>query len=95
MNTWTTATLILLFEKLLNPCKKSVDKASELVYNLYFNKGNNMKPIGLFYTPTSMEEMQDILESLPARERALVYPYVMQMYNLLVSKLANQETAEA
>jgi hypothetical protein len=54
-----------------------------------------MKPIGLFYTPTSMEEMQDILESLPANQRALVYPYVMQMYNLLVSKLANQETAEA
>jgi hypothetical protein len=53
-----------------------------------------MKPIGLFYTPTSMEEMQDILESLPASQRALVYPYVMQMYNLLVSKLANQETAE-
>jgi hypothetical protein len=54
-----------------------------------------MKPIGLFYTPSSMEEMQDILESLPARERALVYPYVMQMYNLLVSKLAKPEPAEA
>jgi hypothetical protein len=47
----------------------------------------NMKPIGLFYTPSSMEEMQDILESLPARERALVYPYVMQMYNLLVTQV--------
>lgn len=50
-----------------------------------------MKPIGLFYTPESMEEMQDILEQLPASQRALVYPYVMQMYNLLVSKLAQQE----
>lgn len=47
-----------------------------------------LKPIGLFYTPKSMEEMQDILEALPARERALVYPYVMQMYNLLVTALS-------
>ncbi len=46
-----------------------------------------MKPIGLFYTPKSMEEMQDILERLSPSERALVYPYVMQMYNLLVTKL--------
>lgn len=49
-----------------------------------------MKPINLFYTPKSMEEMQDILEQLPARDRALVYPYVMQMYNLLVSKLGDK-----
>jgi hypothetical protein len=46
-----------------------------------------LKPIGLFYTPESMEEMQDILEQLPMKERALVYPYVYQMYNLLVTKL--------
>lgn len=49
-----------------------------------------MKPIGLFYTPESMEEMQDILEQLNPKERALVYPYVMQMYNLLVSKLSKE-----
>jgi hypothetical protein len=53
-----------------------------------------MKPIGLFYTPESMEEMVDIIEKLPPSQRALVYPYVMQMYNLLVSKLANQEPAK-
>lgn len=46
-----------------------------------------MKPIGLFYTPESMEEMQDILDRLDASERARVYPYVMMMYNLIVSKL--------
>lgn len=50
-----------------------------------------MKPIGLFYTPESMEEMQDILEQLSPGERALVYPYVMQMYNLLVSKLSKEQ----
>lgn len=49
-----------------------------------------LKPFGLFYTPSSMEEMQDILEQLAPKERALVYPYVMQMYNLLVSNLAKQ-----
>lgn len=49
-----------------------------------------MKPIGLFYTPESMEEMQDILERLDASERARVYPYVMMMYNLLVSQLVKE-----
>ena len=56
-----------------------------------------MKAIGLFYTPSSMEEMQDILEQLPARERALVYPYVMQMYNLMITQVATKcaEIADA
>lgn len=54
-----------------------------------------MKPIGLFYTPQSMEEMQDILEQLPPSHRALVYPYVMQMYNLVVSQLVEKECATA
>jgi hypothetical protein len=49
-----------------------------------------LKPIGLFYTPESMEEMQDILEQLPPIDRARVYPYVMQMYNLLVTKLQDK-----
>jgi hypothetical protein len=49
-----------------------------------------MKPIGLFYTPESMEEMQDILERLDASERARVYPYVMMMYNLVVSQLVKE-----
>lgn len=53
-----------------------------------------MKPIGLFYTPESMEEMVDIIERLPPSQRALVYPYAMQMYNLLVSKLTKQEPVE-
>lgn len=50
-----------------------------------------LKPIGLFYTPSSMDEMQEIIERLPAQERALVYQHVMQMYNLLVSKLVKNE----
>lgn len=50
-----------------------------------------MKPIGLFYTPQSMEEMQDILEQLSPRDKALVIPYVMQMYNLLVTKLSKEQ----
>lgn len=54
-----------------------------------------MKTIDLFYTPASMEEMQDILESLPASQRALVYPYVMMMCNLMISQLQNKEPAEA
>ncbi len=45
-----------------------------------------MKTIPLFHTPSNMEEMQDILETLSPSERALVYPYVMMMYNLMVSK---------
>jgi len=49
-----------------------------------------MKPIGLFYTPESMQEMQDILDRLDASDRAKVYPYVMMMYNLIVSKLPQE-----
>jgi hypothetical protein len=49
-----------------------------------------MKPIGLFYTPKSMQEMQDIIEKLAPKDRALVYPYVMQMYNLMASKLGEK-----
>lgn len=43
-----------------------------------------MKTTGLFYTPKSMDEMQLIIDRLPPQDRALVYPYVMMMYNLLV-----------
>jgi hypothetical protein len=50
-----------------------------------------MKPIDLFYTPKSMSEMQDILESLPASQRALVYPYVMMMCNLMIDQLSKKE----
>lgn len=50
-----------------------------------------MKPIDFFYTPESMQEMQDILERLPAKDRALVYPYAMMMYNLMASKLAETD----
>jgi hypothetical protein len=49
-----------------------------------------MKAIPLFYTPESMEEMQDILEQIPMKERAMVYPYCMMMYNLLVTKLQDK-----
>jgi len=45
------------------------------------------KTIDFFHTPESMDEMQDILDRLAPTERALVYPYVMMMYNLMVSKL--------
>lgn len=45
------------------------------------------KTIDFFHTPESMKEMQDILDRLAPVERALVYPYVMMMYNLMVSKL--------
>lgn len=44
-----------------------------------------MKAVNLFYTPSSMEEMQDILEALPVEQRALVYPYCFMMYNLMVT----------
>lgn len=47
-----------------------------------------MKAIGLFYTPESMQEMQDIMGRLPAAERALVYPYVMMMYNVAIKTAA-------
>ena len=49
-----------------------------------------MKPIDLFYTPKSMQEMQDMLERLDASDRAKVYPYVMMMYNLVVSQLVKE-----
>ena len=44
------------------------------------------KPIGFIYTPKSMDEMQEILDRLPPSERALVYPYVVMMYNMMVTK---------
>ena len=49
-----------------------------------------MKPIDLFYTPKSMEEMQAMLERLDASDRAKVYPYVMMMYNLVVSQFVKE-----
>ena len=51
-----------------------------------------MKPAPFFYTPESMEEMQDILEALPPQQRSTVYPYVMMMYNLLIDKLVTKDT---
>lgn len=54
-----------------------------------------LKPINLFYTPSSMEEMQEIIDQLPARDRAMVYSYVMQMYNLLVSKIVVKNEAQS
>ena len=51
-----------------------------------------MKPIPLFYTPRSLEEMQEILEALPPWQRATVYPYVMMMYNLLIDKLVTKDS---
>jgi hypothetical protein len=51
-----------------------------------------MKAINLFYTPQSMEEMQDIISDLPKGDQALVYPYVMMMYNLTL-KLAAEKCA--
>jgi len=53
-------------------------------------KGTLMKPIDLFYTPKSMEEMQDMLERLDQSDRAKVYPYVMMMYNLLTSQFVKE-----
>jgi hypothetical protein len=50
-----------------------------------------MKPIDLFYTPKSMDEMQDILDSLPASQRSLVYPYVMMMCNLMIEQLSKSK----
>lgn len=50
-----------------------------------------MKPIGIFYTPKSMEEMQDMMDRLDRKERALVYPYVMMMYNLIASQMEKEE----
>lgn len=50
-----------------------------------------MKPIDLFYTPKSMDEMLEILESLPASQRALVYPYVMMMCNLMIEQLSKKQ----
>lgn len=46
-----------------------------------------LKPISLFHTPSSLEEIASIIESLSPRERALVYPYVMMMFNFLVTEL--------
>ena len=46
-----------------------------------------MRAITLFHTPSSMEELQSAIESLSSKERALVYPYVMMMYNLMVTKV--------
>lgn len=54
-----------------------------------------MKTIDLFYTPKSMAEMQDILEQLPASQRALVYPYVMMMCNLMIEQLSKSKPVDA
>ena len=50
--------------------------------------------MNLFYTPKSMDEMQDILESLPASQRALVYPYVMMMCNLMIEQLSGKSDTD-
>ena len=35
-----------------------------------------------FYTPSSFAELQERIESLPAKERALVYTFVSQALNV-------------
>ena len=37
---------------------------------------------GFFYTPSSFAELQERIESLPAKERALVYTFVSQALNV-------------
>ena len=37
---------------------------------------------GLFYTPNSFAELQERIESLPAKEKALVYTFVSQALNV-------------
>jgi len=37
---------------------------------------------GLFYTPNSFAELQERIEQLPAKEKALVYTFVSQALNV-------------
>ena len=53
-----------------------------------------LKEIKLFYTPRSMNELHDMIDKLPVSERAIVYPYVMMMYNMLVVHYAEEKKSE-
>ena len=37
---------------------------------------------GLFYTPNSFADLQERIEQLPAKEKALVYTFVSQALNV-------------
>ena len=48
-----------------------------------YNVANNPIPFSaFFYTPSSFEELQERIENLPAKEKALVYTFVSQALNV-------------
>ena len=50
---------------------------------------------GFFYTPSSLAELQERIEQLPAKEKALVYTFVTQAmnacYNLVEDEILSKE----
>jgi hypothetical protein len=48
-----------------------------------YNIANNPIPFnGFFYTPATFGELQERIEQLPAKDKALVYTFVTQAMNV-------------
>ncbi len=53
---------------------------------------NPLQKNNLFATPANLQELQDSIEGLPKKDKALVYQYVMMTWNL-ASDMAGKEIA--
>lgn len=54
-----------------------------------------MNPIpasSLFYTPESLEELDNMIRQLPAKDRGLVYRFTMHAFNL-ANKLVTEDNS--